>query len=321
MFEPSRGPSARISSVPILCAHRWPIAIIMSKNTVYRNFTQDQLDRAYDQRSLVPDIDDYLSNETKGTERARSNLPCRLNIPYGPSEAEFVDVYGQGDGTQPILIFFHGGGWRMMSADNSGAAANGFVPAGAIFAVVNFALAPDVSLNEMVRQCRAATAFLHRNAAEFGGDGARIYVCGHSSGGHLAAMVACTDWRAHFDLVKIPVKGLTAVSGLYDLEPVRLSARNDYLNLDIAAAMENSPARFLHRLANQVIVAWGGKELEEFQRQGAEFADAATRNGIPVRKIFIEDCHHFEMGAALYNKGGPIFAAMLDQMGLATTDD
>jgi arylformamidase len=293
----------------------------MTDQFVYRDFTQAALDRAYDQRSLVPDINGYLEGETAGTALARSNLPCRLGLSYGQSDAEFVDVYGQGDGNAPMVIFFHGGAWRMMSADNSGAGANSLVPSGALFAVVNFALAPDVSLDQMVRQCRAGTAFLHRSALEFGGDGKKIFVSGHSSGGHLAAMVAATEWDAGFDLPAGLVKGLTVVSGVYDLQPVRLSARNDYLHLDAEAARRNSPARFLDRLPDRVIVAWGGGELDEFQRQGAEFADALILNGNPMSRIFIKDRHHFEMGAELYRVGGPIFAAMADQMGLPVTGD
>ena len=288
----------------------------MSDPLVYRNFTQAQLNDAYNQATLVPDISDHQARQADETAKAREILPCRLGVPYGPKDAEYIDVYGEADGSRPAMIYTHGGAWRAGTADGAGSGAPAFVAKGCVYVVVNFSLAPDISLDEMVRQCRAATAYVYENAGELGIDPDRIFVSGHSSGGHLSAMVAGADWTGEFGLPSNLIKGLTSISGLYDLEPVRHSSRNEYLFLDEAAADRLSPMSVLDRMPPAVVTGWGGKELDEFQRQSTEFTAVLKASGRTVADNFFAGDNHFQMANRLHETGSPIFTATCEMMGL-----
>ena len=147
------------------------------------------------------------------------------------------------------MVFLHGGAWRGGEARSQAYAAETFVRAGAHWVVPDFATVMDVGLDGMVAQVRRAVAWVARHAASFGGDPARIYVGGHSSGGHLAGNVLVTDWAKDFGLPADLVKGGLCVSGMYDLKAVRLSARSSYVKFDDRIEHELSPQRHLDRLA------------------------------------------------------------------------
>ena len=171
------------------------------------------------------------------------------------------------------------------------------------------------SLMPMADQVRRAVAWVHRNAASFGGDPDRIYVSGHSSGAHLAAVVATTDWREYGVPPNI-VKGTLCCSGLFDLKPVRLSARSSYVKFtdEIEAAL--SPQRHLDKLTAPLVVAYGTLETPEFQRQLRDFAAAVRAAGKPVDLIVADDYNHFEIIETMANPYGLIGRAALGQMGL-----
>ena len=206
---------------------------------------------------------------------------------YGNSADQVVDIYGVDIGTKkPIVINLHGGAWRQMSAATSASAAQAFVNVGTLFAVPDFSLAPAVHLDEMVRQCREAVQYLFSNANRYGGNPDRLYIIGHSSGAHLAAMVAQQEPS---------VKAFAACSGIYDLEPVRLSARNNYLYLDEGSATLNSPITIVGKNTPPALIAWGTDELPEFQRQSKCFADTLLAHRRSVRTLEQPGLNHFDM--------------------------
>jgi arylformamidase len=129
----------------------------------------------------------------------RAHLPCRLAVSYGASEPERLDIFPVATrGPAPIFVFIHGGYWRLLDSADSCFMAECFTQAGACVVAVNYALAPLVTLAEIVRQCRAAVAWVYAHAHEFGGDPKRIHVGGSSAGGHLAAMMLAPGWEADF---------------------------------------------------------------------------------------------------------------------------
>src|SRR5262249_45557586 len=154
------------------------------------------------------------------------------SIAYGATAAETFDLYRSGRAPAPVLIFLHGGAWQRLGKRESAFAAETFVRAGAHFAALDFAAVPAVSLADLVDQVPRAVVFVYRNAERLGIARGRIHLIGHSSGGHLAACAMTTDWSALS--MPQPIKGGLCVSGIYDLRPVRLSARNEYLRLDDA---------------------------------------------------------------------------------------
>ncbi len=291
----------------------------MAQDIIYGGYTQAELDRQYDQATLVPDNAPYMDAEAERSAAAKQAFDCALDVAYGTGPREVMDVYGAGGGDKPILVFFHGGAWRRGSKDQAGGAAHLVVPAGGLHVSVEFDLAPDSTLDAILDQCRTAITHVHRHAREFGGDPSRIHLGGISSGAHLAAAACLADWSRYgcqSDVVNGLINGLTLVSGPYDLTPVKLSARNEYLFLDDAAVERNTPNRRLDRLPRDVTVAWGGRELEEFQRQGEALAGMLADGGHAVTTCFLAECNHFEMAARIHAADSPIASAILSQMGL-----
>ena len=238
------------------------------------------------------------------------------NISYGPHRSELLDVFPTTKSAAPIVVFIHGGYWRMLSKEDVSSFAETFVPAGAVFVAVDYLLAPKATIGRIVDQNRAALAWIYKNARAIGGDPDRIYVNGRSAGGHLVGMMLSTDWEADYGLPADLIKGGCAVSGIYDLEPVRLSSVNEWAKLDAAAALRNSPIHHLPKVGCPLIVAYGTKETSEFRRQSTDFAVAWKRQGYPCRVIPMEGHHHFSVMPELMKRDSALTRAVLEQMGL-----
>ena len=278
---------------------------------VYLDYTQSELDRQYDQRSLVPDPSPWMTPCVEASSSAKVFFISHENISYGDHPDELLDIFlPDGAGPWPLVIFCHGGAWKALSKDEAGFPAIPLVPSGIALAALNFGLAPVVPLDVIVGQVRRAVVHLKSNAAIWNLDPDRFFAAGHSSGAHLASLLAVADWAA---LCGAPglIKGLIAGSGPYDLEPVRLSARNDYLFLDEQTALALSPQSYLSANLPPAIFFWGGGELEEFQRQSRDLADAWASYGPPVARIFLEDLNHFQVGAEFLNTESAPVKAMI----------
>jgi len=168
----------------------------------------------------------------------------------------------------------------------------------------------------MAEQVRRAVAWVRRNAYSFGGDPERIFVSGHSSGAHLAAVVLTTDWLKEFDLPADTVKGGLCCSGMYDLQPVRLSARNAYVAFTDEMEQALSPQRHLDTLTAPLILAYGTLESPEFHRQGRDFGAALRAAGKPVELLVADGYNHFEIIETLTSPYGLLGRAVLEQMKL-----
>jgi arylformamidase len=248
--------------------------------------------------------------------RARIGAPQRHA--YGPTVIEALDVYPTPRPKAPIHIFIHGGAWRDQVAKDWAFPAELFVHSGAHYVVPDFAWVQDVggSLLPMAEQTRRAVAWVHRNGQRFGGDPNRIYVSGHSSGGHLAGVILTTDWPKDFNLPNDIVKGGLCLSGMYDLKPVRLSARSKYVKFTDEMEQALSPQRHLDRLNAPLIVAYAALDSPEFQRQSRDFAAAVKADGKPVQLLVAQGYNHFEAPETLGNPYGLLGRAVLEQMKL-----
>jgi arylformamidase len=231
---------------------------------VYRGMTQAELDSVLDNQRHVPDVAGWIAEYGRRSAAARMRLRPVGPLAYGPGARHAVDLYLPARLPAPVHVFLHGGAWRALSRDEAAWHAEGVVSQGAIFAAVGFDLSTEVRLGEMVRQARQAVAWLFGNVAAHGGDPARITIGGHSSGAHMAAMVARDDWQDAAGLPRDVVKGAYLLSGLYDLEPVRLCYRNALLGLDEAEAASLSP--ILGRPSCPVVVGVAEHETPEFRR-------------------------------------------------------
>lgn len=283
---------------------------------VFLDYDQAALDRAYDQTAWAPNMQEVLQRRAAASAAVRSRLTPQ-RFAYGPSAVEYLDVYPTTRTGAPIMVFLHGGAWRGGDATAQAYAAETFTNAGAHWVVPEFAVVMDVGLPGMVAQVRRAVAWVATNAARFGGDARRIYVAGHSSGGHLAGNVLVTDWAYDFELSPTPVKGGLCISGMYDLKAVRLSARSSYVKFDDRIEQTLSPQRHLDRLRCPVVVAYAEHDSPEFQRQSREFAAALEKIGKLARLIVGAGLNHFEIPETLASPGGLLGRAALELMQLA----
>jgi arylformamidase len=286
---------------------------------VWLDMDQAELDAAYDQIKYAPNLPQITKRYATNSDAVRARLGAPRRYSYGPSAVEALDVYATKRANAPVNIFIHGGAWRGGLARDSGYAAELFVHAGAHYVVPDFINVVEAggSLMAMAEQVRRAVAWVYRNAQTFGGDANRIYVSGHSSGGHLAGVVLTTDWRKEFGLAADLVKGGLCCSGLFDLKPVRLSFRSSYVKFTDEIEQALSPQRHLDKLNAPLVLAYGTLETPEFQRQSRDFAAAVKAAGKPVELLVGEGYNHFEMPETLANPYGLLGRAVLAQMKLS----
>ena len=249
---------------------------------LYRNFaTSEQIDAEYDMSLVVGDPSEYFAFYARESAAAREQHACQLDVPFGPAIEETLDIFPAADPAAPIVVFIHGGYWRRLSAKEFSYVARGLVRRGITTVVTNYALCPKVTLPEITRQSRAAVAWLRTTKHDYNGDRDRIYVAGHSAGGHLAARVLCTDWAGDYALPADLVKGAYAISGLYDLQPLRYAFVQPSLQLTGDIIARESPALNLPRASAPLIAEVGGKESDEFRRQSADYIDRWQAAGLP----------------------------------------
>jgi arylformamidase len=215
------------------------------------------------------------------------------------------------------MIFFHGGEWRAGSAKASAYPAELFVRSGAHFVVPDFinVLEAGGSLTPMADQVRGAVKWVYEHAKDFGGDVSRIYVSGHSSGGHLTGVLVTTDW-SKVGLPADVIKGAIACSGMYELAPVALSFRRTFVNFTPETIEALSPQRHVQNIACPVVVTYGTLETPEFQRHSRDFAAAAKAAGKPVSLLTCNDYNHFEIIETMASPYGALGRAALELMKL-----
>jgi arylformamidase len=278
--------------------------------------TSDDLARGYEIEALIPDWQQHVARMGAASERVKKALGGRLDVAFGPDPLQRLDLFMPATKGAPVQIYIHGGAWR--GSDKAGRAypAEVFVPAGVIWAPINYRLAPGATLDQIVDDVRLAVSWVYKNADSIGADRDRIYVSGNSAGGHLSGMVLAEGWEPAFDVPSGVVKGACAVSGVFDMRPIMETSLNEALALDAATADRNSPIRHLPAVPRPLIVAWGGRETAAFKRQSQDYAAAWRAKGYPVREIEVADHHHFSILAEFGDRDGPIVRAMLDQMGV-----
>lgn len=284
---------------------------------VFLDYTQDQLDWQYNHARRFDDTSVFQKDRLDRSIEAREKFKGILDVSYGPTLDEKLDIFPAEEEGAPIAIFIHGGAWQRGSKENSSFGAAAFVPRGVTWIATHFTNCPPATLDEMVRQNRAAIAWVYKNARDvFGGDPDRIHVMGHSSGGHQSAMMAVTDWEGQYGLPADLIKGSVCMSGMYDLEAVRLSYRNKYVKLTEesykrVSAKLNIPTGY----APPLIAGCGEFDTEEFHRQPIEFVEAYKAAGHQAQFIELEGRHHFSVNNA-YCEDGPLLDAIFKQIGV-----
>jgi len=283
--------------------------------TVFREYDQRALDAEYNNREKVADSADWLQRYATASAETREALDCHLDLAYGPHPGERLDVFPARGGPAPVHVFVHGGYWHRLDKSDSSFVARALQPSGVAVVVINYALIPTVDMDELVRQCRASIVWVHRHAASFGGDPARIFVSGHSAGGHLAAMLMSTDWGGFAGLPGDVVKAGCGISGLYDLEPIRLTYLNEVLKLTPESAHRLSPVHCPPPRSGPLLLTVGGLEGPEYHRQGEELAAVWRTKRLPCQTLDMPGLHHFSILSELEDPGTTLSRLLLRQMG------
>jgi len=289
--------------------------------SIYSTFEQAELDREYSPSSCIDDInvflDAYASVSSQVKNAALAEGSCIQNLAYGSKPDERLDLFKPSTAqAAPLHIYIHGGYWRALSKDDSAFAAPMFQQHGSYFAALDYTLAPNATLTQIVQQNRLAISWLFQNADKLGFDRDRIYLSGSSAGAHLAVMMLLTDWN-EYGLPQDVIKGVCAVSGIYDLEPIRLSYVNEPLGMSAREAAENSPIGKALRNHSPIILAYGDNETSEFKRQTNEYRGFLSASGETTSLKEIKNRNHFDVIMDLMHSDSWLAQQVLSQMAIS----
>jgi acetyl esterase/lipase len=266
---------------------------------LYRGMDRAALDAAYNNSAAVANSTELMAGFRARSDSLRAGQSRYLDLRYGAAPRNRIDYFAA-DQRGPVLVFIHGGYWQMRAKEDFSFLARGPLAHGIHVALAGYTLAPDISLGGIVAEVRAAIAWLAERVEDYGGDAGRIYVAGWSAGGHLTAT----------SLAEPVVKGGLAISGIYDLEPMPLCYLNDKLKLDADEACRLSPLLHMPAASVPLMIACGGAELPEMQRQSEDFASARQRNGLPGRFMRLDGHNHFTILEELASPDGALTALL-----------
>ena len=269
---------------------------------LYRGMDRASLDAAYNNTAAVGEAkrDRYVAGWSARSEALRTMWGGKLDLHYGDGARQRLDLFACGRPAAPTLVYIHGGYWQLNDKEPYAFIGEALLPAGFNFVLVEYTLAPAARMDRIVAEIRGAVAWTIEHAKEFGGDPDRVFVAGHSAGGHLTA-TAMNDAR---------VAGGVAISGLYDLEPIRLNYLNEKLRLDPSEAERNSPILHVPASAGPLTVTVGLDELPELIRQSQEYAAAWQKHGLRGRYLPLEGHEHFSILEELARPDGALFGAL-----------
>ena len=260
----------------------------------------DAIDQAYNPRLRAVNLDGELQRCAQRSAATRQALPYRAGVRYGATRAETLDIVPATQPDAPVFFYIHSGYWRANAARDFSHVALGAHAMGYTTVLVDYALCPTVTLDEIVRQVRAAAAWVVRHIGEHGGDARRIVIGGHSAGGHLGAMLLCTPWQDMYGLPEDPFVGAVLVSGLFDIAPLRYSYLQPAIQLDDGIVARNSPLHLVRPSRTPLVLSWGTLEQPSFEAQSTQMHRAWRQagNGAELRpqagKDHFSAIHGFE---------------------------
>ena len=269
---------------------------------LYRGLGREALDVAYDNTNAVgmEKRNAYISDWVKRSETVSNAWSPRSNISYGSRPRQRLDVFPCGSTDAPTLLYIHGGYWQMGDKEAYGFIGDALLASGFNFVLVEYTLAPEVQMDDILSDIYAAIDWVIEKISKHGGDPRRVFICGHSAGGHLTAM-AMNDRR---------IAGGIAISGLFDLEPIRLNYLNQKLGLDEAEMLRNSPIRHIPAESSPLIVTVGLDELPELIRQSEDYYNAWQSRGHDGQYLPIPGHDHFSVLEELARADGLILKAL-----------
>jgi len=271
---------------------------------------------AYNPRLAVPEYADHFERWRKKSAVARAALSGYLDVAYGAHPMEKLDIYRAKGQSRALLVFIHGGYWRALDKSDHSFVAVPFVERGVTVALLNYALAPSVHVQDIVLQVLQACAWLHRNGSNFGAPSGKLFVSGHSAGGHLTAMTMAALWPAFSaDLPRKVVQGGLSISGVYDVAPVmRTPSVNVDVRLTPAEARRVSPALMSPATDAPLYTAVGGQEQDGFHEQNKLIRE--KWRSVVKDDLACPDDNHFTILERLATPGSALFRGVMRLLGL-----
>jgi arylformamidase len=274
---------------------------------LYRGMDRAALDAGYNNRLAVGDaaVEGHYAAWGKRNAALRAHAKPQLDLKFGDGARERLDFYAGGKSGAPTVIFIHGGYWQMNDKELFSFVAEGPLAHGINVAITEYTLAPNARMDQICAEVRRSVDWLLANLARLGGDPNKLYVSGHSAGGHLTSVAMGNPKLA----------GGLPISGIFDLEPIRLNYLNEKLQLDVAEAERNSTIKHLPQQAGPIVVAVGAKELPELVRQSEDYAKAWTARGLKGSYLPLPGHDHFSILEELASKDGKLTRALLELIG------
>ncbi len=299
---------------------------------LWRHYADQAALDAQFQLAGVIDLEATMARRLALSAAARANVRNLLNIPYGTGRSATLDLFfpeqppasGKADGSlAPVLMFIHGGFWKSLDAATFSFVGGAFAPAGALVAVIDYPLIPDAAMSDIVDHVGQAIRWLSQNAGSYGGDPQRLHIAGHSAGGQLAAIALDPTWQAAHAIPAGAVRGGIAISGVFELEPLRRSFQQESLSLTAEDAERWSPLRHIPpsgATMAPLVVAVAGAETQEFVDQSLELSARWRSGGHFVDLHVVAGANHIDiLTEALAPSGAPLHEAVLRQMGLPSS--
>lgn len=283
---------------------------------VYMGYTAEELAIQLDVEKTIEDLPGYQQENAKLSNSVAAELNCLRDIRYGKDEVQKLDIFPPAVDNAPILVDIHGGGWRMGSKNMRSFPAKAVTEAGIMWVPIDYGLAPDYSIDQIVDHVRTALVWLYHHGSEHGGDPANIYVSGNSAGGHLTGCTLMPGWHNDYGVPDNVVKGACAMSGIYDLQAL-VHAGNGYNNelaMDVDTAQLYSPLFHLPSKGCPLLVSYGAPEPNEFRRQSRSFYEAWKNCGFPATEIIVNDAHHFSMSRQLSYSDSSLFKSLIQMI-------
>lgn len=275
--------------------------------TLYRGMDRVALDAAYDNRAAVPRYPALAAERRERSACLRRMRRVHADLRYGQGQRERLDFFPADRPGAPVLAFIHGGYWQGGDKESCSFLVEGPLAHGFAVALLEYTLAPEADMDRIVREVDRAIVWLGANASALGADPARLFLSGHSAGGHLTAMM----------FGRRQIAGAIAISGLFDLEPIRLNYLNLKLGLDAESARRNSPLLHLPAAVPRLVVTVGGDELAELVRQSATYAEALQQRRLPATYLPLPGHDHFSILDELASPEGRLCTALCDLAGTA----
>lgn len=279
---------------------------------VYLGYTQAELDRAFDQTQWASNLKELVGRWAETSRRVRETASRMETRRYGSADNEDMEIFPAHEANRPVHVFIHGGEWKRRDKLGSAFPALSLVTGGLNFVNLNFDATPHVTIPQMIDQVRRALIWIYRNIGEFGGDADAIYLSGHSSGAHMAAVLSTTRWE-DFHAPPNLLKGVVCIGGLYDMEPVLLSMRRAWVKLTPDEAHQVSPIHHIDWIGMPVTVIYGENESPEFQRQAKAFHGSLLADNKPCNLIEMPGQNHFEVLDALHDPRSRLSEVLVTQ--------